>query len=74
MRAICNVCRERDNCSYLKRGREGECIDVQTSDYGYDEAVEKAVSWLESALNGDNIEGCKDSNKLIDDFKKYMEL
>lgn len=42
MRAICEVCNHKEGCSYLKRGKEGDCIDVQTSDYGYEEAVEKA--------------------------------
>lgn len=63
-----------NSCPYIKMGRTGDCVDVQRTDYGYKEAVLKAVAWLESALNGDNIEGCKDSNKLIEDFKKYMEL
>lgn len=74
MRAICKVCKDKDSCSYIKCGREGDCIDVQTSDYGYEEAVEKAVEWLENAFNGDNIEGCKDSKQLIEEFKKEMEL
>lgn len=42
MRAICKVCGIKDDCPYIKRRREGDCIDVQTSDYGYEEAVEKA--------------------------------
>lgn len=36
--------------------------------------IKKAAEWLENAINGDNIEGCKDCEKLIDDFKKAMEL
>ena len=74
MRAICKVCKDNASCSYLKRGRENDCIDVQTSDYGYEEAVEKAAEWIETALNGDNIDGCKDSKQLIEDFKKAMEV
>lgn len=74
MRSICKVCGEKDSCSYLQRDREGDCIDVQTSDYGYDDAIEKAAEWIETALNGDNIEGCMDRKKLIEDFKQAMEL
>ena len=51
MRAICNVCSTKDTCSYLKRGKEGECIDVQTSDYGYEEAVEKACQYLRDNID-----------------------
>lgn len=42
MRAICKVCKGKDNCFYIKNGKTSDCIDVQTSDYGYEEAVEKA--------------------------------
>lgn len=35
--------------------------------------IEKACAWLENALNGDNIEGCRDGKKLISEFKKEME-
>lgn len=42
MRAICKVCKDKDTCSYIKQGKTSDCIDVQTSDYGYEEAVEKA--------------------------------
>lgn len=74
MRSICNTCSFRNTCNYLREARELECTYVKVSNCGYNEAVLKAVNWLESALNGDNIEGCKDSNKLIEDFKKTMEL
>lgn len=74
MRAICKVCKYKSDCGYLKRNKVGDCIGVQDSDCGYEEAVEKAAEWLETALNGDNIEGCKDSKQLIEDFKKAMEL
>lgn len=64
MRAICKVCKEKNNCSYLKRNKEGECIDVQTSDYGYQEAIEKACKifrlWEYSEV-------------FCNDFKKAME-
>lgn len=89
MRAICKVCKDKDSCSYLKRSRESDCIDVQTSDYGYEEAVEKAVEWLkENARNYIFRNKGRDGSgegiwnydyvfidaKLFDDFKKAMEV
>lgn len=72
MRSICKVCKDKDSCSYLKRGRESECIDVQTSDYGYDEAVEKAAKWLtERTMFG--VHPCGGA-QLVMEFKKEMEL
>ena len=43
MRKICEVCKDKDSCSYIKQGKVGDCIDVQTSDYGYDEALEDGM-------------------------------
>lgn len=73
MRAICKVCKDKDNCSYLKRGREGDCIDVQTSDYGYQEAVEKACEWLREH-NAFCYAGQYNINEVSEtDFRKTME-
>lgn len=77
MRAICNVCQHKDTCSYLKHGRESDCIDVQTSDYGYDEAVEKAAKWLASELSSNcayiNV-GFEEVSvsELLERFNKHM--
>lgn len=71
MRNICKVCNSQDTCSYLKRGNEGDCIDVQTSYYGYEEAVERACEWIkDNAVIGLMTEEVDD---FIDDFKKAME-
>lgn len=78
MRAICKVCGNKDTCSYIKLNKEGDCIDVQTSDYGYQEAVEKALEWLRECLP--NIEYITNSsalrlnkNEFIKQFKKEMK-
>lgn len=83
MRAICNPCPHKDTCSYLKQGKESDCIDVQASDYGYEEAVEKACARYEQELkqfknllgfvkrgSGDVI----DIEKSIESFRKALEL
>lgn len=72
MRAICKKCKANNTCIHLEEC-EPCCPAVEYYDIGYEEAVLKAVAFLETELNGDNIEGCKDSNKLIEDFKKAME-
>ena len=46
-------------------------IEIATEQRKID--IEKACAWLENALNGDNIEGCRDGKKLISEFKKEME-
>lgn len=46
-------------------------IEIATEQMEID--IEKACAWLENALNGDNIEGCRDGKKLINEFKKEME-
>lgn len=46
MREICKTCTHKEKCSYLKTNKTGDCIDVQTSDYGFDEAVAQADLWL----------------------------
>lgn len=66
MRKICEECNISGDCIIT-------CSDAKFYDKGYKDAVEKAAKWLVSALNGDNIEGCKDSKQLIEDFKKVME-
>lgn len=71
MRAICKVCQDKDSCSYLKRGRENDCIDVQTSDYGYEEAVEKAAEWI--AINAEQcIFDDMPIDEILTEFKKAM--
>lgn len=81
MRAICKICNNKNNCSYLKHNKEGDCIDVQTSDYGYQEAVEKACDWLKNNIDKylynrggfeEYIPTCGD--KLYTDLEKAMEL
>lgn len=78
MRAICNVCNNKDSCSYLKRGKEGDCIDVQTSDYGYEEAVEKAVEYMREHIDERLIiyheVTWSNLDELINDFEKAMEI
>lgn len=76
MRAICQVCKDKDKCSYLANNKTRDCIDVQTSDYGYEEAVLKACKWLyKNQKNYDyiNVERDVYDLSLIEDFKKYME-
>lgn len=79
MRAICKVCKDKDTCSYIKQGREGDCIDVQTSDYGYDEAVKKAVKWFEKHMFNEKPDLVFRTNvwenvdHLIRDFEEAME-
>lgn len=81
MRAICNVCKDKDTCSYIKNSKEGDCIDVQTSDYGYEEAVEKACKWLcehvsvfgEAESDGWNATYIYDVEMLLKQFKQAME-
>lgn len=48
MRAICETCEHRSKCTYVKQGKERDCIDVQTTDIGYEEAVAKAKEWFNS--------------------------
>lgn len=64
MRAICKVCKDNDTCSYLKRGKESDCIDVQTSDYGYEEAVNKSAEWMKNHNAGEEV---------IEQYVKDME-
>lgn len=46
MRSICTVCEHNSSCSYIKRGRTGDCIDVQTTEYGYEDAINDVCNWL----------------------------
>lgn len=36
------------------------------------EDIERGLKYIEKELNGNNIEGCRDSQKLIDGFKRCM--
>lgn len=75
MRAICNVCKDKSSCSYLKQGKERDCIDVQTSDYGYEEAVEKAYEWLDSGIAFMKFLQVKDAQsrwEFIQEFRRKM--
>lgn len=46
MREICKYCDYKDKCSYVKCDKANDCIDVQTSDYGYEEAINNVCDWL----------------------------
>lgn len=74
MRAICKLCKYKDSCSYLKRGKESGCIDVQTSDYGYEEAIENATEWLKRELANPmpDDEYQKWCDEKLNDFRKDM--
>lgn len=83
MRAICNPCPHKDTCSYVKQGNEQDCIDVQTSDYGYEEAVEKACKRFEEELRQficllelvkKNSSDVIDVEKSLESFRKSLEL
>lgn len=78
MRAICQVCKDKDKCSYLANNRTRDCIDIQTSDYGYDEAVDKACEvYCSMQCNYDTRQMCLLNKHLrclsYETFKKVME-
>lgn len=79
MRAICRVCKGKENCSYIKQGKTGDCIGVQTYDYGYEEAVLVAVKWLSEHMYKDKPDIVFRTNvwenvdHLIRDFEEEME-
>lgn len=72
MRAICNVCNYKEKCPYVLRGKESDCIDVQTSDYGYEEAVDKACEWWRKLLDTQGY-AVPSVERIVDDFRKAME-
>lgn len=51
MRYICNTCNSKDSCTYIKNNKERDCIDVQTSDYGYVEAIDKVCQYLKDHID-----------------------
>lgn len=57
----------------LKEEIKWKCPDVDNYDSGYAKATQVARKWLEEVLNGDNIEGCRDSKKLLEDFDKILK-
>lgn len=71
MRAICKLC--NDSCSYLKRGTEGDCVDLQVTNIGYKEAVEKAAKWIESNIE-QLIFDDMSMEEILTKFKQSMEL
>lgn len=77
MRAICKVCRCKEGCYYIKKGKESECLDVQKYYCGYDEVVEKACNVYRKHLeelitlfdgDGDFI----DIDKCVENFRKEL--
>lgn len=51
MRSICQNCLDKGKCGFLRNGHESKCLDVQTYDWGYEDAVSKACEWLSTELN-----------------------
>lgn len=72
-RAVCQVCKDKEKCSYVLWGNESDCIDVQTSDYGYEEATERAVQWLARMLDEQGF-ARPSVERIVYDFQKEMEV
>ena len=75
MKRLCEQCGQKD-CGFVNRGFEDDCERAQLYEQGYDDAVEKAVGWLESVMLNDDIYGVGDNienlKELINDLKKAM--
>ena len=65
-------------CTYLANSRTSDCIDVQTSDYGYEEAIDKACkAYCRMRCNYDTRQICSLNAHLrclsYETFKKAVE-
>lgn len=67
IRRICETCNFVKACPYRT---VNDCIDVQTSDYGYEEAMDKAWKFIEENLL--EYTGL-DSSAVKEEYDKIME-
>ena len=77
MRAICDTCSFLCNCRFLDNNKESDCLGVQTFDYGYKEATDKAIKVFSSCMYSavkNNILTQELAEENIEEFKKAMEL
>lgn len=72
MRRICEVCNIKNSCPYIKKGRTRDCIDVQTTDYGYEEAVDNTCEYFLPLLKriGCSPDGAQE---ILRKYKQTME-
>lgn len=72
MKRICEYCKDKDTCQYIKRNKVGDCIDVQTSDYGYEEAVNNTCEYFLPLLKriGCSPDGAQE---ILRKYKQAME-
>ena len=79
---LCTECPEREQCGYVPRKLMGDCTYLQDVmggwELGYQDAVDKAIEWIECFCNEHYIMSYADSyevgtDELIEIFKKKME-
>ena len=61
---FCERCISHENCCFVPRGSEYNCVYVNVFSQGYEAATDKAIAWLRSNID------CRD---WLLELRKYLE-